>query len=408
MPIIDAHTHAFPDTLAPIAVGRLVGREGVRSYYDGTVRGLLGSMELHGIERSVLAPVATKPSQVGSINDWIISIDDPRIVPLGSMHPNFPDPEAEIARLASHGVRGIKLHSQNQDFSPEESRMAPIYEAVSRHGMMILFHAGGFVIDEGTLARPHAFARMLDEWPDLVCVLAHMGGYRFWDEVCEHLCGRDVYFDTAYVPGNLPDDELLALIRGHGAGRVLFGSDGPWADAGRDAAHLGRIGLDAAELEQVLYGNARTLYCRGEAPPSRSETEAYNRCDPSPAEENMGSHILLVEDHPQNSYLMTYLLESRGYEVEAAADGAEALEAIERRAPGLILMDMQLPHVDGYEATRRIKADERFRDIPLVAVTAHSMRGDQDKAIAAGCDMYVTKPIDGEQLLALVEKLLPR
>ena len=121
----------------------------------------------------------------------------------------------------------------------------------------------------------------------------------------------------------------------------------------------------------------------------------------------MGSHILLVEDHPQNSYLMTYLLENRGYEVEAAVDGAEALESIERRVPGLILMDMQLPRIDGYEATRRIKADDRFKDIPLVAVTAHSMRGDQDKAIAAGCDVYVTKPINGEELLALVEKLLP-
>ena len=121
----------------------------------------------------------------------------------------------------------------------------------------------------------------------------------------------------------------------------------------------------------------------------------------------MGSHILLVEDHPQNSYLMTYLLENRGYEVETAADGAEALEAIERRVPGLILMDMQLPRIDGYEATRRVKEDDRFKDIPLVAVTAHSMRGDQDKAIAAGCDIYVTKPINGEELLALVEKLLP-
>lgn len=121
----------------------------------------------------------------------------------------------------------------------------------------------------------------------------------------------------------------------------------------------------------------------------------------------MGSHILLVEDHPQNRYLVTYLLESRGYEVEAAVDGVEALEAIERRPPGLILMDMQLPRVDGYEATRRIKADDRFKHIPLVAVTAHSMRGDRDKAIAAGCDMYVTKPINGEELIELVQKLLP-
>ncbi|MHB1017147.1 MAG: amidohydrolase family protein [Coriobacteriia bacterium] len=265
MPIIDAHAHAFPDPLAPIAVGRLVGHEGVQSYYDGTVGGLLATMESHGVARSVLAPVATKPSQVSSINDWVTTIDDPRIIPLGAMHPDLPDPAAEIARLASRGVRGIKLHSQNQDFSPEEPRMAPIYEAVIEHRMMILFHAGGFVINEGTLARPRDFAQMLDEWPDLECVLAHMGGYRCWDEVCEHLCGRDVYFDTAYVPGNLPDDELLALIRGHGVERVLFGSDGPWADAGRDAAHLGRLGLSEAELEQVLYANARALYCPGDS-----------------------------------------------------------------------------------------------------------------------------------------------
>ena len=122
----------------------------------------------------------------------------------------------------------------------------------------------------------------------------------------------------------------------------------------------------------------------------------------------MGSHILVVEDHPQNRYLMTYLLESRGYEVEVALDGAEALDALETRIPDLILMDMQLPKVDGYEATRRIKADERFKGIPLVAVTAHSMRGDQDKAMAAGCDVFVTKPINGEELLALVDRLLER
>ncbi len=121
----------------------------------------------------------------------------------------------------------------------------------------------------------------------------------------------------------------------------------------------------------------------------------------------MGRHILLVEDHPQNRYLVTYLLENRGYEVEAAVDGAEALSALEQRTPALILMDMQLPIIDGYEATRRIKADERFKDIPVIAVTAHSMRGDQDKAIAAGCDVYVTKPINGDELLGLVERLLP-
>lgn len=260
MLIVDSHTHAFPDGLAEMAVGRLVGREGVRAYYDGTVSGLLGSMALRGVDRSVLAPVATKPSQVRTINDWVMGIGDERIVPLGAMHPDLPDPEEEIARLAHAGVRGIKLHSQNQDFSPEEERMAPIYEAVIRHGMLILFHAGGFVVNEGTDAHPDVFAQMLDDWPEMVCILAHMGGFRYWDEVREHLCGRQVYLDTAYVPGILPDDELLKLIREHGARQVLFGSDGPWADAGAEIAQLRGIGLTDEELDMILSSNARELF----------------------------------------------------------------------------------------------------------------------------------------------------
>ena len=260
MLIVDSHTHAFPDGLAQMAVGRLVRRAGVRAYYDGTVSGLLGSMELHGIYRSVLAPVATKPSQVRTINDWVMGITDERIVPLGAMHPDLPHPEEEITRLAEAGVRGIKLHSQNQEFSPEEERMAPIYEAVIRHGMLILFHAGGFVVDEGTDAHPDVFAQMLDDWPQMVCILAHMGGFRYWDEVREHLCGRDVYFDTAYVPGILPGEELTSLIREHGARRVLFGSDGPWGDAGAEIGQLKGIGLTEDELGMILSSNARALF----------------------------------------------------------------------------------------------------------------------------------------------------
>jgi predicted TIM-barrel fold metal-dependent hydrolase len=100
---------------------------------------------------------------------------------------------------------------------------------------------------------------MLDAWPGLTCILAHMGSYLFWDEVREHLCGRDVYFDTAYTPGHLPDAELLALMRDHGIEKVLFGSDGPWTDAGSEIAHIRRLGLTADEERAVLGGNAERL-----------------------------------------------------------------------------------------------------------------------------------------------------
>lgn len=259
MPIIDTHAHAFPDGLAPAAVAALAGAGGVQAHYDGTVSGLVAAMDRSGVERSLIAPVATKPAQVPTINDWVLSLDRGRIIPFGAMHPDFPEPVAEMERLADAGIKGFKLHSQNQDFSPADPRMAPVYEAAIDAGLIILFHAGGFVVDQGTEARPADFARMLDRFPKLTCILAHMGSYLFWDEVREHLLGRDVYFDTAYVPGHLPDDELLALIRDHGVDKVMFGSDGPWTDAGAEIAHLRRLGLDTDEQRAVLGENARKL-----------------------------------------------------------------------------------------------------------------------------------------------------
>jgi CheY-like chemotaxis protein len=121
----------------------------------------------------------------------------------------------------------------------------------------------------------------------------------------------------------------------------------------------------------------------------------------------MSHRILLVEDNPQNRYLVTFLLDKHGYVVDVAEDGEQALEMLAGEPlPDLILMDMQLPRIDGYEATRRIKADPRLRRIPLVALTAHSMKGDQDKALDAGCDEYVTKPVDAEGLVALIARMI--
>ncbi|MBN1192513.1 MAG: amidohydrolase family protein, partial [Coriobacteriia bacterium] len=247
MRIIDTHAHAFADAIAPVAMSTLLKAADVRSYYDGTVSGLMSAMDRGGVALSVVAPVATKPSQVRTINDWVLSLDRDRIIPFGAMHPDFPDPSAEIARLAENGIRGIKMHSQNQDFSADEPRMAPLYRAVIDAGLVVLFHAGRDMVDWGREARPAEFARMLDAYPDLKCVLAHMGGYLFWEEVREHLCGRDVYLDTAYVPRHLPDAEFLSLIRDHGAHRVLFGSDGPWTEVGDEIAYLKEMGLSDEE-----------------------------------------------------------------------------------------------------------------------------------------------------------------
>jgi hypothetical protein len=258
--VIDAHTHVFPDAIAAAAVGSLAAEGGIRAHYDGTVAGLVSAMDRSGVTYSVVAPVATKASQVTGINDWVAGLPRERIVPLGAMHPDFADPAAEMDRLLALGVRGIKLHTQHQGFLPTDARMARIYEAASERGIVVLFHAGGYLGDGGPEGRPVDFARMLDAHPNMTCILAHMGGYRRWDEVRAHLCGRDVYFDTAYVPRNLADDAFVSLMRDHGIERILFGSDGPWTDAGEEIAYLSSIGLTADELRLVLGGNAARLF----------------------------------------------------------------------------------------------------------------------------------------------------
>jgi CheY-like chemotaxis protein len=119
-----------------------------------------------------------------------------------------------------------------------------------------------------------------------------------------------------------------------------------------------------------------------------------------------GERILIVDDNPTNLKLLAYLMRARAYEVATAADADAALEDIRASSPALILMDLQLPGMDGLELTRRLKADPTTRDIIIIAVTAYAMKGDQDRAFAAGCDDYVTKPIDTRSLPDVIARHL--
>ena len=116
--------------------------------------------------------------------------------------------------------------------------------------------------------------------------------------------------------------------------------------------------------------------------------------------------ILVVEDNELNVDMLERRLKKRGYEVVVAVDGADACEKAQSELPDLILMDMHLPVIDGWEATRRIKADTQTSAIPIIALTADAMSGDREKALQAGCDEYETKPLDFQQLLSKMESLL--
>jgi two-component system, cell cycle response regulator DivK len=118
--------------------------------------------------------------------------------------------------------------------------------------------------------------------------------------------------------------------------------------------------------------------------------------------------ILLVEDNEMNRDMLSRRLTRKGFEVVMALDGQQAVEAAAAQTPDLILMDMSLPVIDGWEATRRIKAAAGTSTIPVIALTAHAMADDRDKAIAAGCDDYDTKPVDLPRLLDKINGLLAR
>ena len=121
----------------------------------------------------------------------------------------------------------------------------------------------------------------------------------------------------------------------------------------------------------------------------------------------MSKRILLVEDQPDNRQIIRDLLAATDYELTEAENGELALAAVAKQRPDLILMDIQLPVMDGYETTRRIKADPASRSIPIIAVTSYALSGEETKARAAGCDGYVTKPYSPRLLLAKIREFLP-
>jgi two-component system cell cycle response regulator DivK len=121
----------------------------------------------------------------------------------------------------------------------------------------------------------------------------------------------------------------------------------------------------------------------------------------------MSKTILLVEDNPQNQYLVTFLLEQSGYVVRSVRNGSEALRSAQNEPPDLILMDIQLPEIDGYGVTVQLKRLPETCHIPVIAVTSYAMAGDRERALAVGCVGYIEKPFDPQTFVAEIARFLP-
>ncbi len=257
--IIDVHTHIFPDQIAKRVVEQLSADGEVPAYLDGTLGSLLASMDKAGIDVSLIAPVSTRPSQVESINDFSASVASDRIIPFGSLHPEFSEVEKEIQRMTAMGIRGIKLHPEYQEFHPDDQDVFPMFELLEKAGFIVLFHAG-YDVEIPTLhGTPERFARLHEAFPRLRMILAHLGSWRMWDEVEEYLVGKPVYLDTSYVFDDIHPEQFRRIISNHHPDKVLFGTDSPWTDQSVEVRRMRDAGLSVDVLERILGENASNL-----------------------------------------------------------------------------------------------------------------------------------------------------
>jgi len=260
MQAIDFHAHAFPDAIAERAIPALEEEGDIQAVLDGKLSSLLESMDLAGIETSVICSIATKPGQFDPILGWSLSIASERIVPLASIHPRDPRPVDRVRAVREAGLRGIKLHPYYQDFDLADESMFPLYAALEEHGLLVVCHTGfDLAFERVRRADPKRILTVLERFPDLRFVATHLGAWEDWEEAYAHLVGKPIYLETSFAVPYLDREEARRILLQHPPDRLLFGSDSPWAGQKESMDELRELGLPEAVERRLFRDNARRL-----------------------------------------------------------------------------------------------------------------------------------------------------
>ena len=264
MNMIDFHTHIFPETLAERAITHLAKTSGnMIAYGAGLKEDLVRNMDESRTVLSVVLSIATNEKQMKNVNDFAISVNGykDKLVSFGSVYPHSDSAVDELYRLHDNGIKGIKLHPEYQDFFVDDAQFAPLYETLTKLNMITVFHAGmdnGFADDGKAFAG--RFAQTLKVLKSPI-VLAHMGGYMEWLQVEKHLVGKDIYFDTSFCFSRIPLPIMSRMVKNHGCGRILFGSDSPWSTPQLERRLIDALDISEEDKAKVLYRNAENLLC---------------------------------------------------------------------------------------------------------------------------------------------------
>lgn len=261
--VIDFHTHIFPDKIAARSIIHLENASGITAATDGTLQGLLDSMEKNQVDLSVILPVVTKPSQFESVNQFAAEVNEKykgRLISFGGIHPDSEDYRAELDRIKELGLPGVKLHPDYQGVMIDDPRYMNIIKYADSLGLMIVVHAGIDIgLPEPVHCPPDKARKVLDILHPDRLILAHLGGWKQWNSVYELLAGEQVYFDTSFTFDYIEQDVFLKILDKHGYEKVLFATDSPWSDAKRAVAFAKSLPIEEEAVDAILCKNARNL-----------------------------------------------------------------------------------------------------------------------------------------------------
>lgn len=265
--IIDFHTHIFPDKIAARAVSKLASIISLPPSTTGRTEDLRASMKKAAIDISIVLPVVTGVAQFESIlrfaafiNETYASKQEQRLLSFGGIHPDDPDYKQHLSLLKSEGFPGIKLHPSYQNVDFNDIRTKRILYAASEIGLPVITHAGfDFYTPEHNFCTSDMILDVLEDVAPDNLILAHLGSYENYDEAEEKLCGRNVYLDTAYSILRVSEEQWIRIVRKHGADRILFATDSPWADQKACAERIKKSALTDREKELILSENAKKL-----------------------------------------------------------------------------------------------------------------------------------------------------